>query len=164
MAQPRPVSGAIPETTINTLIYPLPQISLVVWVLTTNARSTIVITWSSSTLLIVLLSQRRKSLLLGHSVDVRSDDESNDVEERNPGLLWKELLGEGERDWRSNPGNLHDGEETGAPGGLHLVEGASAGDDGHHAEVYGVLDWCNLCLFSHLRKILTHRLYSRISC
>lgn len=53
-------------------------------------------------------------------------------------------MGEGERNRRCDPGDFHDWEEAGAPGGVDLMEGAGAGDDSHHAEVDGVLDRCNL--------------------
>lgn len=78
--------------------------------------------------------------------------------------MWEELLGEGEGDWRGDPGNLHDGEETSAPGGVHLVEGAGAGDDSHHAEVYGVLDWSDLFLLAPIHKMLGFGDSLQISC
>lgn len=43
------------------------------------------------------LSQSLQALLLGVSVDVGSDEESDNVEERHPSVLGKELLGESER-------------------------------------------------------------------
>ncbi len=49
---------------------------------------------------------------------------------------------------------------------MNLVEGACASDDGHGAEVDGVLDWCNLAqmlehqskardAYAHTNKLLT---------
>lgn len=73
-------------------------------------------------------------------VDIGSDKEPNDVEEWNPGLFGEELLGEGKSQWRSNPADLHDREETGLDGGADLVEGAGASDNGHGGQVDDVLD------------------------
>lgn len=92
----------------------------------------------------MLLPQRSQSLLLGGRVDVGSDQESDEVEERHPCLLGQELLSERERDGRGDPGDFHDGQEAGAHGGAYLVEGAGAGDDGHGGQVDGVLDWRDL--------------------
>ena len=92
----------------------------------------------------MLLPQCCKTLLLGHGVDVGADDECDDVEERNPGLLWEELLREGEGDWGGDPGHLHDWHEACSPGRVDLVICAGTGDDGHRNQVDTVLDWRNL--------------------
>ena len=64
-------------------------------------------------------------------VDVSSDQEPNNVEERYPGLLRQEFLGESERERGCDPTDFHDGHEAGADGGADLVPGSGAGDDGH---------------------------------
>jgi len=73
-------------------------------------------------------------------VDVGSNDEPDNVEERHPGVLGEELLGKGQRDGRGDPADLHDGHETGPHGSADLVEGARARDNCHAAQVHGVLD------------------------
>lgn len=88
----------------------------------------------------MLLSESGKSLLLGVGIDVGADDKGNDVEERHPGLLRQELLGESQGDGGGGPGDLHDGHETGADGGADLVEGAGACNDGHAGQVDCVLN------------------------
>jgi hypothetical protein len=94
----------------------------------------------------VLSPQRREPLLLGVRIDVCSNDECDNVEEWNPGLLWEELLGKREADGRGDPADLHDGPEAGLDGRSNLVEGARTGDDGHSNEVNAVLDRRNLSL------------------
>lgn len=64
-------------------------------------------------------------------IDIGSDDEPNDVEERHPGVLGQEFLRKRKGQRRHDPADLHDGEEAGLDGGLDLVEGACTGDDGH---------------------------------
>ena len=86
------------------------------------------------------LAQSFEALLLGVSVDVGSNEETDDVEERHPGVLGEELLGEGQSQRRSDPADLHDGHETSADGRANLVEGARASNNGHRAQVDGVLD------------------------
>ena len=88
--------------------------------------------------------QSSQPLLLGVRVNVGADHECHDVEERYPSLLGKELLGKRQRDWRSDPADLHDWHEAGPDGGTDLVEGPSSGDDGHGSQIDGVLDGCNL--------------------
>lgn len=90
--------------------------------------------------LIVALAESFQTLLLGVGVDVGADEETDDVEERHPGVLGEELLGEGQGQRGGNPANLHDGHEAGLDGGADLVEGARAGDDGHRRKVDAVLD------------------------
>lgn len=88
----------------------------------------------------VLPPEGLQPLLLGVCVDVGSNEETDDVEERHPGLLGQESLGEGQSDRGGDPGNLHDGHEARADGGADLVESARAGDDGHAEQVDQVLD------------------------
>jgi hypothetical protein len=71
---------------------------------------------------VVLSPQGSKPLLLGVRVDVCADDEADDVEEGHPCGFWKELLGEGQRDGRDNPADLHDGPETSPDGRADLVD------------------------------------------
>ena len=73
-------------------------------------------------------------------VDVGSDDETDDVEERHPGVFGEELLRKSKGQRRSDPADLHDGHETGAHGGANLVDSARTGDDTHRGEVNNVLD------------------------
>jgi len=77
------------------------------------------------------LAQSFEALLLGVSVDIGSNEETDDVEEGNPGVLGQELLGKGQSQWRGDPADLHDGHETRANGGANLVECARTGNDGH---------------------------------
>jgi len=118
---------------------------------------------------IVLPSESLQPLLLGVSVDVGSDDETNDVEEWHPGLLGQEGLRKRQGDRRGDPRDLHDGHEAGAHGGADLVERTRASDDGHAEEIYGVLDGrdlrdrvsqCSACL--HIGLHLTRRLETTI--
>lgn len=92
----------------------------------------------------ILPPQSLQPLLLGVRVDIRADDEAEEVEERHPGFVGEEGLGEGQGDGRRDPGDLHDGHEAGADGGADLVESAGAGDDGHGGQVDYVLDWGDL--------------------
>ena len=73
-------------------------------------------------------------------VDIGPDEETENVEERNPGMLGQELLGKRQRQRGGDPADLHDGHEAGLDGGANLVDGARAGDDGHGGEVDAVLD------------------------
>lgn len=77
------------------------------------------------------LSQGFETLSLGVGVNVGSDEEPDDVEERHPGVLRKELLGEGQRQRRRDPADLHDRVEAGLDGSADLVEGTGASDNGH---------------------------------
>lgn len=112
-----------------------------------------------------------KSLLLGVRVNVRADDESNNVEEWNPCLLWQEFLRKCKAEGRRDPANLHYWPEASLDSCSDLVEGASTGDDGHEDEINRVLDRCNLqarvmlagYLFRRLRK-LYEVVYSREGC
>lgn len=83
----------------------------------------------------MLPSQSGESLLLSVLVNVGSNDECDKVEEGNPGLLGKELLGKGQAEWGGDPRDAHDGPETGLDCCADLVEGAGAGNDGHADEV-----------------------------
>ena len=64
-------------------------------------------------------------------VDIRANNEADEVEERDPGLLWEESLREGKCERGRDPGDFHDGHEASADGCADLVEGTGAGDDGH---------------------------------
>ena len=86
------------------------------------------------------LSKSFEALLLGVGVDVGSDEETNDVEERHPGVLGQELLRKGQCQRRGHPADLHDGEEAGADGRADLVQSPCSGDDGHRRQIHGVLD------------------------
>lgn len=90
------------------------------------------------------LPQSLETLLLGLGVDVGADDETDNVEEGDPGLLGEELLREGERDRGGDPGYLHDWHESGLPCRVDRVDVARAVDDGHRGQVDTVLDWRNL--------------------
>jgi hypothetical protein len=83
----------------------------------------------------MLSPERSKSLLLGVRVDISADNETDNVEEWNPCLLWQEFLRKCEADWRSDPANLHDWPEAGLNSCSDLVEGASTGDDGHEDQI-----------------------------
>lgn len=89
---------------------------------------------------IVLPPESLQPLFLGVGVDVGSNDETDDVEERHPGLLGQESLRERQSDRRSDPRDLHDRHETGAHSGADLVERTRSSDDGHAEEVYSVLN------------------------
>jgi len=91
----------------------------------------------------MLLSQRSEPLLLGRRIDVCSNEEPNKVEEWHPGLLRQELLCECEAQWRGNPADLHDWQETRLPSCVNLVDSASSGYDCHGDEVDAVLDRSN---------------------
>jgi hypothetical protein len=89
---------------------------------------------------IVLSPESLQPLFLGVSVDVGSNDEPDDVEERHPGLLGQESLRKRQGDGRGDPRDLHDRHEAGAHGGADLVERTRSSNNGHAEEVYGVLD------------------------
>jgi hypothetical protein len=89
---------------------------------------------------VVLPPESLQPLFLGVSVDVGSNDETDDVEERHPGLLGQESLRKRQGDGRGDPRDLHDRHEAGAHGGADLVERTRSSNDGHAEEVYGVLD------------------------
>lgn len=90
--------------------------------------------------LVVALAESFQTLLLGVGVDVGADEEAENVEEGHPGVLGKELLGEGQGQGGGDPADLHDGHEAGLDGGANLVERACAGDNSHGREVDGILD------------------------
>lgn len=92
----------------------------------------------------VLLAEGGEALLLGGGVDVRADDEADDVEEGDPEVVGQELLGKGEGEGRDDPRDLHDLPEADLDGGADLVEGAGAGDESHGDEVDAVLDGSDL--------------------
>jgi len=92
----------------------------------------------------MLLPQRRQPLLLGVRIDVRPNDESDDVEEGHPRLLRQELLGKRQRDRTAEPSDLHDGHEACSHRGRDLVRCTCAGDKGHGGQIDCVLDWSDL--------------------
>ena len=96
----------------------------------------------------MLLPEGSQTLLLCGSIDIGSNDEGDDVEERHPGFLREELLGKGQSQRGSDPADLHDGEKTGANGGADLVDGTGTGDQSHGGEVDSVLDRGDLGIVS----------------
>ena len=77
------------------------------------------------------LAESGKTLLLGNRVHIGTNEECDNVEEGNPGVLRKELLCKGQRQWRRDPADLHDRHETCFPSRMDLVESLSAGNNGH---------------------------------
>ena len=107
--------------------------------------SGIVIFWSATASgFIISLAESGKALLLRERVDIRPDDEGDEVEERHPGVLGQELLRKGEAQRRCDPADLCDGPKARFPGGMDLVDGLGAGDDGHRDQIHCVLDRRNL--------------------
>lgn len=88
--------------------------------------------------------QRLKPLLLRLRVDPGANDKGNDIEEWHPSVLRQELLGKGQCQGRDDPTDFHDWHEAGSDRRSDLVEGPSAGNDGHGSEVDCVLDGCDL--------------------
>jgi hypothetical protein len=86
---------------------------------------------SASVFILVSLSECCETLLLCDRIDICTNEERDDVEEWNPCMLGKELLREGEGQWRRDPADLHDRHETSFPGRVNLVDVPSTGDDGH---------------------------------
>lgn len=107
-------------------------------------RRALVVIARTSAVVIVSLAERGEALLLGDGVDICSNDESNHIEEGDPRMLWKELLGKGQGQWRRDPANLHDGHESSFPGRSNLVNIGGSGNECHGYEIYSVLDRCNL--------------------
>lgn len=117
----------------------------------------------------VLPPESLQPLFLGVSVDVGSNDETDDVEERHPSLLGQESLRKRQGDGRSDPRYLHNRHEAGAHSGADLVEGTRSSDDGHAEEVDGVLDGRDLrgrvsqCIACpHIGRKLTRRFETTI--
>jgi hypothetical protein len=113
---------------------------------------------------IVLPPESLQPLFLGVSVDVGSNDETDDVEERHPGLLGQERLRKRQGNGRGDPRDLHDRHEAGAHSSTDLVERTCSSDDGHAEEVYGVLDGrdlrdrvsqCGACL--HMDPLVSYK-------
>ena len=92
----------------------------------------------------MLPPQRREPLLLGVRVDISANDKRHNVKERNPSLLWEELLRKRKADWRSDPADLHYWPESGTNGRPDLMEGACTSNDGHENQIHRVLDWRDL--------------------
>ena len=80
---------------------------------------------------LILSPQSLQPLLLRVSVDVRPDDEADEVEERHPRLLRKERLRKSKREWRSDPRDLHHRHEACADRSADLVEVPGTSDNGH---------------------------------
>ena len=93
-----------------------------------------------STVAEVLPAQSGEALLLGNLVDIRTDEEGNEVEEGHPGSLGQELLGKGQAKGRRKPADLHDLPEADTYGCLDLLPSLGAGDDGHGNKIYRVLN------------------------
>ena len=86
---------------------------------------------ATSSIAIMPLPQRCEPLLLGMSVDVRSNHKGNNIEERHPGLFGKKLLRKGKCDGGGDPADPHHGPETSTDGGAYLMPGTGASDEGH---------------------------------
>lgn len=111
------------------------------------------------------LPQSLETLLLGLGIDVGADEEADNVEEWDPGLLGEELLRKRERDGGGDPGHLHDWHESCLPGRVDRVDVARAVDDGHRGQVDAVLDWRNLGSVSYCgRATKSGGAGLRISC
>lgn len=106
--------------------------------------SRIVVRSSTPAGVVISLAKCGKTLLLCDGIDIGTDEKGNDVEKGDPGVLGKELLCEGEREWGSDPADLHDGHETCLPGCMDLMDRLRAGDNGHRDQVHTVLDGGNL--------------------
>lgn len=135
------------------------------------SRASVKLTWTpgrASTVSVVLFPERSQSLLLSVGIDICSNNKRHDVEERNPGLLWQEVLRKGERKRRGDPSDLHDGHEACFDSCADLMERASASDDCHGCQVDRVLDRCDLrtmsaiVLLNRPYEMLTTRLLTRI--
>ena len=98
----------------------------------------------------VLLAQSCEALLLRDCVDICADNETDNIEERNPELVGEELLGKGQADGRRDPRNLHDLPEADLDGGPDLVEGTGSSNQRHSNEVNAVLDRSNLRVCQYL--------------
>lgn len=83
----------------------------------------------------MLLAQSCETLLLGNGIDISTDNERNEVEERNPGALGKELLRKGQADGRGDPAHTHNLPEADLDSGPYLVECPRAGNKRHGDEV-----------------------------
>lgn len=92
----------------------------------------------------MLLAESCESLLLGYRVDVRTNHEADQVEERNPQVLGDKLLRKGEADGRNDPRDAHHLPEAYANGGANLMVRPGACDKSHRDEVHHILDWGNL--------------------
>ena len=87
----------------------------------------------------LFLQSGQASTTFSLSVDVRSKEESDQVEERDPGIGWQVflrkdlglkgvLIEEGyQSKWADHPGNLHDGEESDFDGRLDLLNRFGSG-------------------------------------
>ena len=126
--------------TVETHLITATAVVLITWSSTNARRSRASGLAPSAAVTVVLSPQSRKPLLLGVRVDVCTNDESNNVEERYPSVLWKEFLGERQRNGRHDPANLHDRHEAGLDGGTNLVEGTCTGDDSHGDKIDSILD------------------------
>ena len=78
------------------------------------------------------------------SVDIRPDDEGDNIEEWDPGLLRQELLRESQGQGRGDPADFHDSHESRPDGGSDLVPSSSASDDSHGHKINRILNRSNL--------------------
>jgi hypothetical protein len=99
---------------------------------------------STPALIEMSLSQSRKALLLCDGVDICSNAKPDNVEERDPGVLGKELLRESESQRGSNPADLHYGHETSFPGRMDLMDCPCTSDNRHRDQIDRVLDRSDL--------------------
>lgn len=74
------------------------------------------------------------------AVDICADDESDDVKEWHPRLLWQESLRKGQSQRRGDPADLHDRHEASPDGRADLVESPGARDYGHRRKIDRVLN------------------------
>ncbi len=98
----------------------------------------------SSALVKMSLSEGRETLLLGNGVHICANKETDNVEERHPGMLRKEFLRKGEGQRRRNPADPHDRHETSLPCRMNLMDSLSSCNDSHRDQVDTVLDGGNL--------------------
>jgi len=69
-------------------------------------------------------------------VDVCANNECDNVEEWNPGMLWEKLLRKGQRERRSDPADLHDSKEARPYCGPDLMPGTGSSNDSHASKVH----------------------------
>jgi len=90
--------------------------------------------------ILLLLFESRHPLLLGESINIGSNDETDKVEEWNPSMRGQELLGERQSNWAGDPANFHDGEETRPNHSPDIFPLPGTSNEGHTSEVDDVLD------------------------
>ena len=97
--------------------------------------------------------QGGEPLLFGLSIDICANDECDEVEERNPGVLRKELLREGQGQRRCDPADFHDRHEASSHGRPNLMPRTGSSDDSHASQIDGVLNGRNLRERAHVSKL-----------